>query len=565
MKMIKSIAATGFKIGSFDDDLSQVTVYVGNNFTGKSSRTEALTLAIAGFLPGIEKRPMNIFGRLSCANEMSVKASFDDGSFIQRSYRSNGKGGVTCKVNTRAMSENFAVDPTLVDSTLFLNMSSKARTKFLFDLLPMEGEVPTVPSLIEQVDLTQFDRQEECAKYLARLQEEMETDFEKSIPQGITPQQFLESMIVTLTDRKKVSDETARTMIASQTGMAGSGVENVKSRKDAEAEKQAAFTAIQDLNKRIDQIKDSVKLADRSEQKELANQIARLESRIAMFNEGIEKADEQIAGLKKAVCCPYCESKAKGWKDKLGKKLKKQNKDAKDEVLKASAEVEKLRKKFNALRSKLDIADEGEKLKAAAEIEKVRDIEYAETKHRYDLALEEVSKVDKREAEEKQRSKAAEKQVAAEVESSVLKSFIAIIQEAFDQVVAQSINPFIRTVNDVCGIILPHHIEYKDNELGMDRNGSFVSWKSFSGTESALFYMAVSIALAVKSEIKIAILDEMGRLDKDNRDAVFCRMLKLIEDGVIQQAILLDAGNLQEWRDREEINASVVRLYETRR
>lgn len=58
--MIKKILAHNFKGLSFEQPLEQYNLFLGPNGTGKSARSQGLTLAIMGYLPSDAKKNLVI-------------------------------------------------------------------------------------------------------------------------------------------------------------------------------------------------------------------------------------------------------------------------------------------------------------------------------------------------------------------------------------------------------------------------------------------------------------------------------------------------------------------------
>lgn len=89
--------------------------------------------------------------------------------------------------------------------------------------------------------------------------------------------------------------------------------------------------------------------------------------------------------------------------------------------------------------------------------------------------------------------------------------------------------------------ILRAPLAFHGDEVGMfEASGSFTTHRTMSGTEKALTYIAVAAALSEQGTVRVLILDEMGRLDRDNRENVMIRLKHAVEEGWIDQAILID-------------------------
>lgn len=104
--------------------------------------------------------------------------------------------------------------------------------------------------------------------------------------------------------------------------------------------------------------------------------------------------------------------------------------------------------------------------------------------------------------------------------------------------------------------ILNSPLEMVDGELGRrvseaDRRqgcqssiGSWIPHTAFSGTEESIAYAAFSVAISAQAKFKIVILDEIGRMDEESRNAVLTRMVELVRARAIDQFIGADVRDL---------------------
>lgn len=143
-------------------------------------------------------------------------------------------------------------------------------------------------------------------------------------------------------------------------------------------------------------------------------------------------------------------------------------------------------------------------------------------------------------AEQASKAKAAEEAERARAEAAVLKQACVMLGDLQSTLVNQTIGPLISRANALCGAILQSPLEYKDGEIGRHSPSGFISHRTFSGTEKALAYCALSVALAATAPIRLVILDELGRLDAKNKAVLITTLCQLQRDGAIDQAILVD-------------------------
>lgn len=555
---ITNISATNFKGRSFSNPLAPITVLVGDNFAGKSSRTEALTVAIAGYLPGIEKTPGKIMDRLASADQMAVMAQFSDGRFMGREYVRDGSR-TSCKVSQRGFHAAWAVEPAMIDASEFLCLSAKERVKYLASKLAVSGEVITPASLFAQLNASDIAKSEAAALRISHMENEVGEDYERAVKAGLPPQLWLENLGITMNDRRKAmqarSVELAKAFKVQQEQQAPMLALSPKrleqAVREAIAERKVAQESLNDARVRL-MAADSK--PDTSKQ-ERALAVALSEENQAV--KAIEEAEAEMAEVDSMTCCPKCGAKNKGWQKKIKQaaleNLTEKRKLAAEFVAKTLSAQEALK----AAKAKGEKRSDKQAEQAHKEVaDKTRILTEAIAKE--EAAERELMDCQRQEAEIKAREKARNEAVAVNVEVEVLKEFCKLIQSAMDAMVSGSIMPLVQRINSLCLDVLPAPIAYEGGELGMQSGSGFISWRSFSGTEKALFHCAVSLALAAEAEIKLAVLDEVGRLDGYNKRKLCGRILALLTQGILEQAILIDAADLEFWQAQaDECNQSI--------
>jgi hypothetical protein len=657
---IKKISALAFKGKSFQHELAPITAICGMSMAGKSSVAEAVTLSIAGFLSGIEKPGKAIHNRLASGQIMSVRSDFDDGRFIGREYSENAKGAVSTKVTHRGLSDSWAVSPALVDPTEFLAMSGDKRVKFLFSKLIFEGEFVTPAVLLERLGkliqkLPDENRSPEQDTYVKEMSEEIIDDHENSVRAGLTPQAWLEGLVFTTGEKLKSARERDKAVQQSWTAMPFSSVKDAPKNRAAVKERlekaRLALRAAQDTAASTSSIltqKGAQRAQGEQGQADLAAydtqkaRLAELNAKLpelakvkgkaeppkpepeilayqAVKQETVEirsamnaaktardLAVKELAEVDGLECCPYCQAKNKGWKEKIRPVIQTKLEVVQKELEIASvtlnntvtAEVEAQKKsdtaikayndwqtEFNAFEKAMQeigrlevelskvammqgqvdalpaLIEEITKLKteqtAQKEIVRLAEAEFASAKADDDkfIALD---------AEEAQRQAAAAKSKQANMEVEVLKLFAGIAQDVLDVSVQKGIKPFVEKVNALCKDLLPFPIAYENQELGMRRDDVFTSWKSFSSSEKLLFYHGVCIALASESELKLAVIDCAEMLDFNARPKLLNRLKELIASGIIEQAVIVsvltEASSLAFWKEFETANPDLAKI-----
>lgn len=109
------------------------------------------------------------------------------------------------------------------------------------------------------------------------------------------------------------------------------------------------------------------------------------------------------------------------------------------------------------------------------------------------------------------------------------------------------------TANRITEGLLNSPLEFVDGELGrrvseLDvmpgrsaKVGAWIPWRSFSGTEELVGLAAFGLALAAQGTFRLLILDEVGRLDGTNTSKLIGRIKAMVQEGAIDQAILIEA------------------------
>lgn len=147
-----------------------------------------------------------------------------------------------------------------------------------------------------------------------------------------------------------------------------------------------------------------------------------------------------------------------------------------------------------------------------------------------------VQMAERRKAEAKVIESAAKARAEVEALTAVLK----VLEDAQSEIVEKSIRALLHTVNAIAEPVLRKPIEYRDGEFGWYEFATWVPLTVFSGTEQAVAYAAISAALAADSPIRLAMIDELGRLDTTRKGELLATMRKLIETGAIDQFIGVD-------------------------
>lgn len=142
--------------------------------------------------------------------------------------------------------------------------------------------------------------------------------------------------------------------------------------------------------------------------------------------------------------------------------------------------------------------------------------------------------------EQKRMSEARTQRQSLEAELIALKSIVKSVELIQSEMVKSAFGKILGDCNKFCEGILLSRLDYHDGEIGRWNGSSWVPHRSFSGTESLISCASISAALARQSPIRIILLDELGRLVRENKIQLMERLLALTAEGFIDQVVCVD-------------------------
>lgn len=151
--MIEKIYAINFKGLTFEQSLDQYTLFVGPNGAGKSARTQALTLAILGYLPHDQKKKAgDIYETHSAGAEFAVGFTLKSNGNKERIERTwiNHKGSISQEIrrNGKKLQQRQVEkvlmeigDPRILDLKALMELSDQKKIDYIFDLFPPDIDI----------------------------------------------------------------------------------------------------------------------------------------------------------------------------------------------------------------------------------------------------------------------------------------------------------------------------------------------------------------------------------------------------------------------------------------
>lgn len=137
------------------------------------------------------------------------------------------------------------------------------------------------------------------------------------------------------------------------------------------------------------------------------------------------------------------------------------------------------------------------------------------------------------------RARAADELDKARVEAEIFGEAVKMLATLRAELVTRAIRPLVGRMNELCGPILPHAVDYLDGEIML---GSW-SHRTASDSEKLAIYAAMCLALATESPIRLAVISRFESFDEDRGLAVVKLVTDLIAAEKLDQCILVEVGH----------------------
>lgn len=613
--VITRLIGEGVKGQTFAHDLTPMVFIAGRNFSGKTSRIEAIRLALMGYIPEVGKRNSDTYD-LASAGKLVAAVEFDNGA---RASRTLWREGQSIKADGTP-----PLDNALLDSAYYFDLTDNERVQYAFSRVKLPDDC-TAESIGVKLRNLKFDRTTAAheaarAEYLQTVlavlaekgvndglnvlvNNDLKTTYAaanrrvkdtigavrtltelKAREQECSAERLSELDRQLLLRRQELADEQTRNGARIERATAQQANKTRRQKIDASIAKEKSSVRTE-LEKELDALRLRVKPEET--QNTIAEWAAQMETyqqqaSEAMANERKAKQDLDdaklaLAELDSMPCCKYCGGKKAGWKKMLAERLTADSEKAStalaDWNLKKDAAqnlhsrvLEKHRAATGAIQSNATLKNQirmaecdlqASKAAAArvAELEKeLAGIPAPEplepTQNVTESIRTEIVRVTalrdsavRLQQDLKRAAEAEEAHQGAVAELEVIGAFGKELKAQQGKLIERVMGTLLETANRVTDGIMPA-IAYHDGEIGRWLNGRFVYHRTFSGTEKALTYIGIATALSMLSPFKLVILDELGRLDRENKLLVAVRMAYLQKTGVVDQVVLVDTGPL---------------------
>jgi DNA repair exonuclease SbcCD ATPase subunit len=139
-------------------------------------------------------------------------------------------------------------------------------------------------------------------------------------------------------------------------------------------------------------------------------------------------------------------------------------------------------------------------------------------------------------AKAQQRVEIEKKLEVAERKCRIIKSVLGTVRDMQKDIVSLAVDDALEVVNAVTWGIIYEDIVWDGKKMGRRlKNGTWVPIDTFSGAEKAVTQMGLGVALAGRSNFRLAVLDEVSRLDQKNQNQLFLNLSMLVDQGRVDQ------------------------------
>ena len=503
--------------------LGAATLIYGRNFTGKTTIIDAIKLALLGYHPGLDKTAAGVM-ELASGDELKAAVVLDNGQVVGHVWRRD-RGRIT---KQDAVPLDWPEQPVAVlDAAAYFGLSDRGKVEYLFKVAKVEGTIDEARGLLDA--------------YGPALGKEIAA----RVPSANGVQRWLDGALTTAEALRSEAAATAKRFQHTQQGTTQLGDYSAPPPADLPVQLQQQSTKLDEARNKL----RDLERGQRESLKELANdeEIERHKKRLAEFEGAKQQAEREKTQItekwRKLLAfegvCPMCGTDSKDWRAGAEKMRGEELAGVEQRIAAANEATTTTRTLVDNLGKRAEKARERVRKKNAAAIEAaelviaeltqtVADLqkqqyrygEYIAERRRLDEARTQAEQFDRRE--------------------KALRGIKLKLAEAKARLLEQTFGPILATVAIFTRKLLRRPLEFREGELGYSHDNDWIPWRTFSGTEQAVAFAAFQGALAARAPVRVAILDELGRLDKANKGQLLENALEAVTLGIIDQFIGLD-------------------------
>jgi len=334
---------------------------------------------------------------------------------------------------------------------------------------------------------------------------------------------------------------------------------------------QTTLKEIEELGMRID---DAAKAADK-----LAHEAGGLEASVGM-NEQMEnelrKKGAVLESTKADAHCPTCGNSGEGWREKAIAAVEAELADLAQKQLKARKELDASRAEKSRVYSSLremqqeKVRREKEmqelqteqtrvelRLRRKAEVEheikdltrkefcvpgadEIHEMELRKSRLRDELGVleQQIGRAMVLADRKAQEQKTLEKLERIESHLKEINTFLSRVEDKKRNIVEGVFGEVLQVSNRFLDGVFDWKLAYCAGAIGRFSGDQFITYRTFSGSEKALAYLAVTIALASTATERLGIIDELDRFDERRKEQLVKNLRGMIDAGILDQVLL---------------------------
>lgn len=576
--MIKKLSVRNFK--GFTEkqvEFGPVNLIVGDNFSGKTAVSTAIRLALTGYLPPpIGKAPQSVYAALATKKGSPMEVALDvGGRQVAARWEQDMKG----KVSTdHALPADLRMPDLLCDPRMFFAQTSTERMQTIARACPgAKLDVDGMEKAFRTVEAFPVSIREELVVEMVEQLKEAEGRQSALVPAWESRAR----------EAKKGADAAAKALSPGKVSVSGrdQSPEIAKVQDEIDTKRRKHTAMVRELGKfpehdvvallteertRVDAFLATPSVKDPGPEPGTVPvldelDIAKQRDHWASIAEWIESRD-----LKVGDDCPCCARKltkgalvsvgevmaaAKQLAEEADKSLAKPaeepNSDWRDaaDAFEVDQQKRKSAEKFLASFGQLVAeakAKQDEKAKLEAEVSalgsEIMDLERRLTGLSAAQGEWEAGQRMLRES-----AKAESDVLRLRCEADVCAGAAKLLKAALVNVQDAAASSILEVCNRITDGLLSGPLGFREGQFGMMPEGTeiWVPWVSFSGTEETVAFAAMAMALAKDAPVKLVVMDELGRLEKERKAALLRRMVEAVKAGWIDQFIGIDVSEVR--------------------
>jgi DNA repair exonuclease SbcCD ATPase subunit len=521
---IQRVNFTNLKGATDSVELAPATLIYGRNFTGKTTITDAIKLALLGYHPALDKTAAGVM-ELASGDELRASVLLDNGQEI--GFQWDRHGGRTTRRGSAPL--DWTGTPVAVlDANAYFGLSDRGKVEYLFSVATVAGAI------------------DEARKLLDAYGPALGAEIAARVGNAVGVQKWLDGALTAAEALRSEAAATAKRFQMTQQGNVQLGEYSTPPPVDLPIQIQekglaldAARAKLRDLERGQREALQDNPDADRAEKE--AGKLSGLNGRKSEIERERERCDakwKRLLALPGGVC-PTCGTSVKLWAEEPAKVRSEELAEIDGRLAGVTEELTTTRRLVDNLRAKAGKAAARAKKKHGTAIE-AAELAIAELTQTLSELNKQIYRYNEYVAERRRLDEARTEADKFDRREKALRGIKLKLAEAKARALESTFGPILATVALFTKGLLRNPLEFREGELGYSRNGGWVPYRTFSGTEQAIAFTAFQAALAAGGPLRVAILDELGRLDRANKAKLFENVLAALKAGVIEQFIGVD-------------------------